>query len=52
MRPPDLRLAVRHLRKTERPEVCSSLRPCAEMCGRNREEAMRYLEALENETTP
>lgn len=38
--------------RPERPEVCRSLRPCAEMCGDNREEAMRYLEALEEETNP
>ncbi len=46
----DLQCAI--FGKPERPEVCSSLRPCVEMCGRNRDEAMRYLETLENETAP
>lgn len=37
--------------KEDRPKVCSSLRPSLEMCGRTSEEAMRYLQRLERETT-
>ncbi len=47
---PDFRCGI--FGKPERPEVCSSLRPCAEMCGETRDEAMRYLEALEKHTVP
>lgn len=36
--------------KPERPTVCSSLKPSLEMCGRTREDAMRYLEELEKAT--
>ncbi len=36
----------------ERPEVCTRLRPMAEMCGENRDEALAYLEWLERETAP
>src|SRR3546814_19952414 len=35
-----------------RPLVCSSLRPTAEMCGANREQALRYLDELEQQTAP
>ena len=38
--------------KPERPGVCGSLRPSAEMCGNCREEAMAYLEDLEKKTAP
>lgn len=31
----------------ERPAVCISLRPSAQMCGANREEALGYLNELE-----
>jgi len=34
-----------------RPAVCSSLAPCAEMCGNNREQAMNYLIQLERLTS-
>lgn len=47
---PDFRCGI--FGKPERPEVCSSLRPCVEMCGETRDEAMRYLEALEKHTVP
>jgi len=36
--------------KPERPAVCNGLRPSAEMCGANRDEALAYLEWLERET--
>jgi len=36
----------------ERPAVCDSLQPSAEMCGENREHAMRFLSQLENATRP
>lgn len=38
--------------KPERPEVCQRLRPAREMCGRSREDALRYLTWLERVTTP
>ena len=36
----------------ERPAVCSSLRPSAEMCGSRRTDALAWLTRLECETTP
>ena len=36
----------------ERPRVCVSLIPSKEMCGNNYEEAVKYLEKIEKETTP
>jgi hypothetical protein len=38
--------------KPERPTVCASLRPSAEMCGESREHAMRWLLKLEHATQP
>lgn len=35
-----------------RPAVCSSLRPSAEMCGLNREQALHWLGRLESQTNP
>lgn len=35
-----------------RPDVCRRLRPLREMCGETREDALRYLAALERATTP
>ena len=35
-----------------RPLVCSSLRPCPEMCGNDNDEALRRLALLEELTTP
>lgn len=35
-----------------RPLVCRRLRPHLEMCGRNKEEAMRYLRSIEEATRP
>ena len=37
---------------TERPQVCASLQPSAEMCGKCREDAMKYLTELERMTQP
>lgn len=36
--------------KPERPAVCASLRASFEMCGAQREEALRYLDDLETRT--
>lgn len=36
----------------ERPAVCSGLQPDAEMCGETREQALRFLTALEAATRP
>ena len=36
----------------ERPAVCVSLRPSAEMCGETNEDAMARLVQLENQTNP
>jgi len=36
----------------ERPAVCGSLQPSAEMCGENREQAMLFLSHLESATRP
>lgn len=34
-----------------RPAVCASLKPSAEMCGDNREQAMMFLQRLESLTS-
>ncbi len=36
----------------ERPAVCLSLMPTAEMCGANREQALHWLARLEVQTAP
>lgn len=36
--------------KKERPEVCLSLKPSVEMCGKSNEDAFEYLENLEKLT--
>lgn len=36
----------------ERPAVCGSLAPTREMCGEEREHAMRWLSRLEQATSP
>jgi hypothetical protein len=38
--------------RPERPAVCVSLRPSADMCGDSREQALRWLGALEQQTLP
>ncbi len=35
-----------------RPAVCASLQPHPSMCGTGREDALRYLTALESATAP
>ncbi len=47
---PDLRCAL--FGKPERPAFCASLRPTQEMCGRERDEALAGLAALERATAP
>jgi Fe-S-cluster containining protein len=36
----------------QRPAVCVRLRPMPSMCGASREEALNYLEAMEQATAP
>jgi Fe-S-cluster containining protein len=36
----------------ERPSVCASLRPTFAMCGASRDDALRFLDALEIATSP
>ena len=38
--------------KPERPAVCVSLRPSAQMCGDNREQALLWLRVMEERTAP
>jgi len=38
--------------RPERPAFCGSLQPSAEMCGGSREQAMIWLDRLEQETRP
>lgn len=38
--------------RPDRPAVCVALRPDQEMCGRNAEEALRWLADLERLTAP
>lgn len=38
--------------QTERPAVCAGLQPGPEMCGDTREQALRFLTALEMATRP
>ena len=38
--------------RPERPAVCSSLQPSEPMCGDSREQAMRWLGHLEDDTQP
>lgn len=47
---PDYRCAL--FGRPERPAFCASLRPCASMCGDDREDAMARLAALEAATAP
>ena len=47
---PDMRCAV--FGRPERPAFCGGLRPSAEMCGDNREQAIVWLNRLERETCP
>jgi Fe-S-cluster containining protein len=47
---PDMRCAV--FGKPERPDFCGGLQPEREMCGSSREQAIRWLDALEQATAP
>jgi hypothetical protein len=47
---PDNRCAI--FGAPERPAVCLSLRPSAEMCGTSAEEALAWLQRLERLTAP
>jgi hypothetical protein len=38
--------------RAERPAVCASLQPSAEMCGTERMHALRWLRRLEDATRP
>jgi hypothetical protein len=38
--------------KPERPAFCGGLQPSMEMCGSSREQAIRWLDALERATAP
>jgi hypothetical protein len=38
--------------RSDRPAVCASLRPTADMCGATREAALAYLDELERLTAP
>jgi len=48
----DEALRCRLFGRPERPAVCGSLAPSAEMCGNDREHAMRFLNHLEQATRP
>lgn len=48
----DEELRCRLFGRPERPAVCASLRPNAEMCGNTREEALEFLLRLESATNP
>ncbi|WP_434989562.1 YkgJ family cysteine cluster protein [Xanthomonas melonis] len=48
----DDRLGCRLFGLPERPSVCGSLRPCADMCGSSRAQALAMLTALELATRP
>jgi uncharacterized protein len=45
---PDLRCAI--FGQPERPAVCAKLRPQPSMCGAHRDQALAYLDALEQAT--
>lgn len=47
---PDYRCAL--FGRPERPAFCVTLRPQESMCGGNRDEALRILNALERATAP
>ena len=46
----DAELRCRLFGQPERPAVCGSLQPSVEMCGDTREQALRWLTALEMAT--
>jgi hypothetical protein len=48
----DALLGCRLFGHPQRPAVCGSLQPAPDMCGRSREQAMRWLSQLEAQTAP
>lgn len=48
----DAQLRCRIFGQPERPAVCCSLRPEAQMCGASRQQAETYLRRLEHLTQP
>jgi hypothetical protein len=48
----DEALRCRLFGRPERPAVCGSLQPSAEMCGSTREHALHFLQRLEQATQP
>jgi hypothetical protein len=48
----DDQLRCRIFGQPERPAVCSGLQPSEEMCGDSREQALRWLGELEDQTRP
>ena len=48
----DMDMRCRIFGQPERPAFCEGLRPSVEMCGNSRDEAVRWLVALEVATTP
>lgn len=48
----DVALRCRLFGHPERPEVCARLRPSAEMCGSDRDQALAWLARLEALTAP
>lgn len=48
----DEQLRCRLFGQPQRPAVCASLQPSAEMCGASPEQAMRWLVRLESVTAP
>jgi Fe-S-cluster containining protein len=48
----DAQLRCRLFGQPQRPAVCSGLQPSAEMCGVDRQQALRRLRALERLTRP
>lgn len=48
----DSELRCKIFGQPERPDVCGSLQPSTDLCGDNREQALRWLGYLEEETRP
>ncbi|GAB2179980.1 YkgJ family cysteine cluster protein [Denitratisoma sp. agr-D3] len=48
----DEQLRCRLFGRPERPACCGGLQPSAEMCGEQRDQALAWLTALEQATTP
>jgi len=48
----DAQLRCKLFGQPERPAVCRSLKPSAEMCGRDRDQALRWLSRLDDLTRP